>query len=213
MIIHQVFWNFHINGGKELVEIDVFRENTDETKRFCEEYGLTYKMWGLRECEELICDKYPEYLCLWEEFRFPIQKCDFIRYLILYEYGGWYVDCDVHPIKDLSVWRDYTECFACWSDDKSRKPYNAVMYSQAKNPLMKTIMNECEKKTVEKQSMKIYEKWKGRLVFQTTGHFMLNKVVPKSSLYEIMMIDNPKKGISVCADIPYFYDQNVSFWF
>ena len=78
MIIHQVFWNFHINGGKELVEIDVFRENTDETKRFCEEYGLTYKMWGLRECEELICDKYPEYLCLWEEFRFPIQKCDFM---------------------------------------------------------------------------------------------------------------------------------------
>ena len=34
-VIHQIFWPFK---GKELNEIDIFRECVDETKRFCEKH-------------------------------------------------------------------------------------------------------------------------------------------------------------------------------
>ena len=210
MIIHQIFWKFK---DKELHEIPVFKKNVERTKQFCKEHNYQYKMWNLRDCEELIVEKYPEYICLWSEFRFDIQRCDFIRYLILHEYGGWYVDCDVYPIQNLDSLKCFDECFTTWSDDLDRKPYNAVMYSVKNNPLFIEIMKEVEKRVIEKQPIKQYDAWKGRLVFQTTGHRMLANIVPKSSIHELMLIHNEEKDIYVSAANPYFYDENASTWF
>ena len=220
MIIHQVFWKFK---DKELSEIPVFKKNVQRTKQFCKQHNYEYKMWDLKDSEELIVEKYPEYICLWSEFRFDIQRCDFIRYLILHEYGGWYVDCDVYPIQNLdSIFQNncdvgfanevVKECFTTWSDDIHRLPYNAVMYSSKNNPLFIEIMKEVEKRVIEKQAIKQYDTWKGRLVFQTTGHRMLASVVPKSSIHELMLIHNEEKGIYISADNPYFYDENITSW-
>jgi hypothetical protein len=86
------------------------------------------------------------------------------------------------------------------------------MYSVAKNPLFIEIMKEVEKRVIEKQQIKIYDAWKGRLVFQTTGHRMLASVIPKSSIHELMLIYNEEKNIYVCANNPYFYDENITSW-
>jgi len=209
-LIHQIFWKF---TEKDLHEIPSFQRCVSETKDFCQEHGYEYKMWGLKECEELICDKYLHYVDLWNSFRYPIQKCDFIRYLILYEYGGWYVDCDVFPIQNLDSLRNNKEVFTTWDDDKKRLPYNAVMGSSVKNPLFLNIMITCERRTYEKQSMDIYTKWKGRLVFQTTGHHMLNEIVEKESIHNLMLIHNEKKKLYVTSPNPYFMDECVSLWY
>ena len=207
--IHQIFWNFK---GKELEEIDVFRESVDETKRFCEEHEYIYKMWNKKDCEELICDKYPEYIQLWTDFRYDIQQCDFIRYLILHNEGGWYVDCDVYPIQHLGSISHFNEVFTTWEDDIQRKPYNAVMASLPNNSLFIKIANDVESRVYEKQNIKIYEKWKGRLVFQTTGHRMLKQNVPDKCILNLMLIHNEKKKIYVSSSNPYFYDNNASIW-
>ncbi len=212
-IIHQVFWKF---TDKDLHEIPSFKRCVNETKEFCSEggeHGYEYKMWGLKECEELICDKYLHFVDLWNSFRYPIQRCDFIRYLILYEYGGWYVDCDVFPIQDLSSLSDRDEIFTTWDDDKKRLPYNAVLASSVKNPLFLNIMITCERRTYEKQQMDIYDKWKARLVFQTTGHHALAEVVPKESIHNLMLIHNEKKKVYVTSPNPYFMDECVSLWY
>ena len=208
--VHQIYGIF--NDGINLDQIPVFRKNVDRTKKFCKEHNYHYKMWDLKDCEELIIEKYPEYICLWTEFRYPIQKADFIRYLILHQYGGWYVDCDVYPTQNLDYFKGFDECFTSWSDDDQKKPYNAVMYSSKNNPLFIEIMKEVEKRVIEKQSIKQYDTWKGRLVFQTTGHHMLASIVPKSSIHDLMLIHNEKKGIYVSADNPYFYDENITSW-
>ena len=213
-IIHQVFWKF---SDKELHEIPSFKRCTSETKEFCEEYGYEYKMWGLKECEELICDKYLHYVDLWNEFRYPIQKCDFIRYLILYEFGGWYVDCDAFPIQDLESLSDKDEIFTTWNNDKKRLPYNAVMGSSSKNPLFLNIMITSERRTYEKQQMDIYNTWKARLVFHTTGHHLLAEVLAKSnrkeSIHNLMLIHNSNKKVFVTSPNPYFMDECVSLWY
>tara|TARA_R100001440_G_scaffold70849_2_gene93541 strand:+ start:1998 stop:2648 length:651 start_codon:yes stop_codon:yes gene_type:complete len=208
-IIHQVFWAFK---GKELDEIDVFRQSVDETKRFCWASKYEYKMWNLKDCEELIVEKYPEYITLWTEFRFDIQRCDFIRYLILHSYGGWYVDCDVYPIQNLDSLSDVKQIFTSWNDDKDKKPYNAVMGSVKNNPLFLDIMNDIQNRVIEKQNIKIYDTWKGRLVFHTTGHHMLKRHVPKEDIHDLMLIYNEKKKIYTTSDNPYFYDNNASLW-
>jgi len=210
-LIHQVYGIF--NDGIQLHDIPTFQRCVGETKDFCQEHGYEYKMWGLKECEELICDKYLHYVDLWNSFRYPIQKADFIRYLILYEYGGWYVDCDVFPIQNLDSLRNNKEVFTTWDDDKKRLPYNAVMGSSVKNPLFLNIMITCERRTYEKQSIDIYTKWKARLVFQTTGHHMLNEIVEKESIHNLMLIHNEKKKVYVTSSNPYFMDECVSLWY
>jgi len=207
--IHQIFWNFK---GKELDEIKVFKESTDETKKFCSEYKYEYKMWDLKDCEELIVEKFPEYIDLWTEFRYDIQRCDFIRYCILYQYGGWYIDCDVYPIQNLESLRDNQIVFTTWNDDKDNKPYNAVMGSVKRNPLFLDIMDDIQNRVIEKQSKKIYDTWKGRLVFHTTGHHMLKRHVPKEDIHDLLIVYNEKKKIYISAPNPYFYDNNASLW-
>ena len=49
----------------------------------------------------MIEEDFPDYLELWNDFRFPIQRADFIRYCILFKYGGLYLDCDIRPMKNL----------------------------------------------------------------------------------------------------------------
>lgn len=208
-IIHQVFWPFK---GKELNEINVFRECVDETKRFCNEHKYEYHMWDLKKCEELLCEDYPQYIWLWTEFRYDIQRCDFIRYLILHKFGGYYVDCDVYPIQNLESLSHYNEIFTTWNNDEKRKPYNAVMGSVKNNDLFIKISNDIENRVVEKQSMKIYDTWKGRLVFQTTGHHMLKRHVPTDSICDLMLIHNEKKNLFITSNNPYFYDKNASVW-
>ena len=209
-VIHQIFWPFK---GKELNEIDIFRECVDETRRFCEKHKYEYHMWDLKECEELICEEYPQYIWLWTEFRYDIQRCDFIRYLILHKFGGFYVDCDVYPIQNLESLLHYDEIFTTWSNDEKRKPYNAVMGSVKNNDLFIKISNDIENRVVEKQNMKIYDTWKGRLVFYTTGHRMLAEHVPQESISDLMLIHNEKKNLFVTSNNPYFYDKNASIWF
>ena len=209
-IIHQVYGVF--DDGIPLEDIDVFRQSVDETKRYCSEYKYEYRMWDLKDCEELICDKYPQYIDLWTEFRYPIQRCDFIRYLILHSYGGWYIDCDVYPIQSLHTIADAKQIFTSWNNDKDMKPYNAVMGSVKNNPLFIKICNDIEFRTIQKQSIKIYDTWKGRLVFHTTGHHMLKRHVPKEDIHDLLIVYNEKKKIYITAPNPYFFDNNASLW-
>tara|TARA_R110002012_G_C11383778_1_gene583638 strand:- start:42 stop:689 length:648 start_codon:yes stop_codon:yes gene_type:complete len=208
--IHQVFWNFK---GKEIEEIPAYKSSIEKTKKFCQDYNYEYNMWGLKQCEELLCDKYPQYIELWKEFRYSIQQCDFIRYLILHDKGGWYVDCDAYPLQDLKPLSNCSEVFSQFHDDKKKIPCNAQMGSVPNNSLWMTICDDIEKRVIEKQNMKIYDTWKGRLIFQTTGHRMLKANVPDTSIYDLLIVHNDAKNISTKSLNPYFYEGCVSIWY
>ena len=212
--IHQVFWSFTASGaeGKELNDIPKFKEYTTKTQQFANHYGYEYKLWSLKDCEEFLIEYFPQYIVLWTEFRHDIQRCDFIRYLILFIEGGWYSDCDTYPIQDMKPLESNNQVFTTWHIDKHRLPYNAVMGSTDRNPLFLKIMKSVERRTYEKQSKKIYDTWKGRLVFQTTGHWMLNAVIDKKDIHDLLTVFNEEKHIDCSSHNPYFHDSNISSW-
>ena len=210
MKIHQVFWAFREGGS--ISDFPQFVAQTGRTFDYCVKYGIDYKMWGRNDCEKLI-DKYPQYRELWDNFRFPIQRADFIRYLILYDEGGIYLDCDVCPIADIRELFTMKEFFVRWADDPRKLPYNAVMGSQRNNRLFIEIMAEVIRSVEEKNKIKIYEKWVGRLVFQTTGHFMIQRVLKKHPNVLKMNILKIIKGDKIiCGDNPIFEDLNANTW-
>lgn len=50
--------------------------------------GWENHLWTDETADAFIEAKYPHLKTMWEGYRFPIQKIDALRYLILYEYGG-----------------------------------------------------------------------------------------------------------------------------
>jgi mannosyltransferase OCH1-like enzyme len=216
MLVHQIYGIF--NDGKDINEISDYREATRKTKKYCEDNGITYKMWNLEDCEKLIDEHFPHYKELWIKFRYPIQKADFIRYCILYHCGGIYLDCDVHPIREMRNLFNKDYFLVRWND--SHLPYNAIMGFKEGHPLLLDIMKECERSTNEKQNMERYDTWRGRLVFQTTGHFMIQRVlkrnkIPSSDLLNIVSVWNNVKNLMVFPENEggIFMDSNSSQWY
>ena len=214
-LVHQVYGIFDDNIP--LKDIPVFYENVKLTKKFCKLHNYKYKMWNLKMCIKLIKDHYPEYLKLWNDFPLPIQKADFIRYCILHKYGGIYIDCDIHPLRNFDNLFIKPYFFVTWHDDKYKRPYNAILGSQKGESLYKKIMKECEKSFNDKIKNPIYKKWKGRLVYQTTGHWMLKRVLNNEKInnkyiLDILKIKN-KNGKIISGRNPYFEDSNASLWY
>ena len=219
-MIHQIYGIF--NDGIDWRDIPKYRDNVEATQEFCKLHNYEYKLWGLKECQELLNKEFPEYIELWNDFRYPIQRADFIRYCILYQFGGLYIDCDIRPVKNLeSVFKDKL-FFVHWANDKDKLPYNAVMGSHKGQKLFLDIMEECERSYLEKSKMDAYKKWKGRFIFQTTGHRMLERVMKQQKInknkyfHDCLYIDNPdKKGMSAIGTMneSLFFDSNASVWY
>ena len=73
-----------------------------------------------------------------------------MRYLILYHYGGIYLDLDMYPIRDMSKLFDEDYFFTRWHDDKQRLPYIACMGSEPKQEIFQKIAEHCKESTYEK---------------------------------------------------------------
>ena len=211
-IIHQCFGIFQ--DGKSLSDIPIFEECNEKTIKFARENHYDYRLWDHQDAINLIHKYYPQYKQLWEDFTQPIMKADFIRYLILYHYGGIYIDMDIYPIQPFDELLDNQQVFSCWSNDTKSLPYNALMMSEKHNVVFWDIAAHSKISFYDKIKIDVYQEWKGRLVFQTTGHFMINRVLKK---YKIKPMDilkiNSKDNTIISGDNPYFEDYNASIWY
>ena len=208
-IVHQVYGIF--DDGIPLEDIKEYKDAVDQTELYCFTNNIKYKMWSKKLCEELLVDKYPEYIDLYNEFRYDIQRADFIRYIIIYEYGGIYIDCDMF-IKNNNQPYDLFEKDYFFVINRKGRIYNAVFGSYKNNNIFKLILNEIEISII-KQEDKIYDKWKGRLVFQTTGEHMLKRVLKNDINLLTDIIDTKGKDIKKKDNTKYFEDYNCSLWY
>lgn len=63
-----------------------------------------YKLWTDQSVLDFITELYPQYLDKYLKFPFNIQRADFLRYLVVYHFGGVYADIDyecLRPFDDL----------------------------------------------------------------------------------------------------------------
>jgi len=225
MTVHQIYGIF--DDGIPLKDIPVFKENVDKTVEFCDRYDdVNYKMWDLKQCNKLVKQHFSEYSTTWATLKKkpskgrsanPIMAADFIRYCILYHEGGIYIDCDVHPIRDIRYLFKKPYFFVRWANDKRNLPYNAILGSTKAHPLYGEILEEVKRSYREKSKKTIYKRWKGRFIFQVTGHYMLQRVirnypVPLKNILNILRI-HTKSGKIIQGPKPVFEDSNASMWY
>ena len=211
--VHQIFYDI---GKGKLHEIPAFYKCHLHNKEYCKKHKITYKLWSEKQVETLLNKpKNKKYKKVYYEFDQDIQRIDFARYMILWNFGGIYIDLDICIIKNKSIKHlfELPYFFVKWHT--SRLPYNALLGTEKNTQLLEDILDHCKESYYEKKKQPIYKKWKGRFVFQTTGHYMLQRVLKKHKItkfLDIMKI-NTKSGKVVKGPNPLFEDSNVSVWY
>ncbi len=211
-MIHQIFINI---GRGELKDISEFNWSHEKTKVYCNKKEIQHTLWGKKEIEDLI-EKYPEYEELYYGFRYDIQRIDFARLLILYDQGGLYLDLDIQPFENEDIKYIFEKDFFIARWNKSHLPYNAIVGAKKGSPLMLKCIEEVIRSYEEKSKMPIYEKWKARFVFQTTGHYCLHRILKKEVEYSpCVSVYNSIKNICECCEKgqAHFMDGSASVWY
>lgn len=187
MLVSQIWYDW----GKP--KSDLFIKCMDSVSLFCRVNNYKYKVWTEKDCLELLED-YPQYQGMYHNVKYRIMKIDIIRYLILHQYGGVYLDCDIEPVlQSLNL-----------DLDISIDVNTEVMQFRKGNPMILNFLDYVKTQIREKDSISIYKTWKARYVLQTTGprslkRFMKVNKIKKAHTYRINNPHTGGKGKVGCA--------------
>ncbi len=108
-IIHFIWINFKNELEQNPQIPDKYIEVIENTKRILHDYKVI--VWDGYMCNQLLQSTFPEKMELYNSFDHPIQRCDFIRFVILYVYGGIYLDVDRYVLRSFNLllekYKDY----------------------------------------------------------------------------------------------------------
>ena len=89
--VHQIFFNF---DGRALQDHPLFARSHDAFRGM---RGWTYRLWDESSIEHLCKSKYSSLWSAYRRLKFPIQRVDLAKYMVLDTFGGVYADLDVLP--------------------------------------------------------------------------------------------------------------------
>jgi mannosyltransferase OCH1-like enzyme len=166
-IIHQIWI-----GEKPPPYIWINTWKNDYIKTFPE---YQYVLWDNEKCEKLL-NKYPKLQTLYYTEVEYCGKADIVRYVILYEYGGIYIDADSAWINEkcLSSLIDNVNDSGVFASLHNDIPVlaNGVFGCTTNNSSMKKILDELQKYT-----SRSYRRKRNILgVSRVTGHGIFDKL-------------------------------------
>jgi len=91
-IIHQTW--------KTIVVPEEWKDAVESCKTMNNDYK--YILWTDETMEQFVQKEYPDFLNVYKSYKHNIQRCDAFRYLVLYKYGGIYLDMDIVCKKKLN---------------------------------------------------------------------------------------------------------------
>lgn len=107
-----------------------------------------YRFWNEALLDAFIHDNFPEYEQRYRSLSHDIQRWDVIRYLILYQMGGVYVDIDYECLMPIdSLLANHTCCFAREAEAQFQGDtcgayiQNAFMASELGHPFIKELID------------------------------------------------------------------------
>lgn len=145
-IIHQIW----IQG------INDMPENLKEEMQICQQvnHDFRHRLWSEKDILPLLRDVNPLYEDMYLSYERYAQKADLARYVILYIYGGIYLDADMVCHKSL---RDFTHLdfflTAPILSKHIKSMQNCVIGSTPYHPFMKLVLSECVKRRYSKDIM------------------------------------------------------------
>ncbi|MBW4507958.1 MAG: glycosyltransferase [Scytonematopsis contorta HA4267-MV1] len=149
-----------------------------------------YYFWDDKQCRNFLQENYPWFLEVYDSYPYLIQRCDAVRYFLLYHYGGFYIDLDIEFLKSIDdLLEDYELILS-----KLIGFSNAIMGSTAKHPLWPKVFQELDKrKSGIRQKINPFILFGNRenSVCYSTGPLLLNDCIVAEKYHE-------KSTVRVC---------------
>ncbi|CAF0813295.1 unnamed protein product [Adineta ricciae] len=98
-----------------------------------------YRFWNDSSAEHFIRKEYPWFLQTWETYPYPVQRADSLRYLVLYRYGGIFLDMDLHCRRSLGPLRRF-EFISPLADPVGIS--NGFLMVSARHPFFKVLVEQ-----------------------------------------------------------------------
>jgi mannosyltransferase OCH1-like enzyme len=136
-IIHQLWKDENIPDHLLYMQSSVIQHNSE----------YEYIFWTDTKIESFVQTYYPSLFLFYNSFKYIIQKIDFIRLLILYHFGGIYIDIDSLCFGSLDDILKYPVSLINTKKHKAFSNYypfilnNAFISTEKNNHFIKTIIN------------------------------------------------------------------------
>ena len=103
-------------------------------------------LWTDQDIYDFVKTSFPEYLKLFERYSEQIQRVDIVRYMLLYKFGGIYVDLDVACNQNVSFFLDYEVVLPQTGNFLGKLYYsNDFMFSKPGHPFFKYVLEGANK--------------------------------------------------------------------
>ncbi|KAH8897633.1 glycosyl transferase [Thozetella sp. PMI_491] len=101
-ILHHI--GLYRNGPSDALQME-----WQQAKESCLDLhpGWESHLWTDEKADAFIAERFPDFKDTWQSYRYPIQKADALRYFVLYEFGGVYLDLDLICRQSVSPLRRF----------------------------------------------------------------------------------------------------------
>jgi len=135
--------------------------------------GYKYILWTHETMDEFVKMEYPTFYNTYTGYKYDIQRCDAFRYMVLYKYGGIYIDLDIVSKKKLDDLLQYDIVLAK-SSNLSFYYTNSFFMCSPENSFIKFCIEQLPE---YKQSF-VYL-GKHNHIMNSTGPWFLTKIMKK----------------------------------
>jgi mannosyltransferase OCH1-like enzyme len=129
-----------------------------------------YKLWTHATMKEFVKKEYPEFYKTYTSYPYEIQRCDAFRYLVLYKYGGIYIDMDLWCKKPFTPLLKYDLVLV--KSGNYDTITNSFIIATQKNPFIKYCVDN-----LEQYKDNYYIFGKHLHIMNSTGPLFINKMV------------------------------------
>lgn len=158
-----------------------------------------YRFWTDASGRQLLQKHHPYLLRVFDGFGNNVRRSDLLRYVVLYEYGGFYADFDTQTLRSLNkTTMKYASIFPVEPFEHSVMLYNrsfiinnAIMGCRPKHPFLKLLLSDLRKANL-----------KGNPILETGPLYVTRKFIQYNHM-ENGRDDKNKTDFS--SNSPYFY--------
>lgn len=153
----------------------------------------TYTLTTDEDNRRIVKENFPDFLDTYDSFEYPIQRADAIRYMILYLYGGLYLDLDYEMQHSLEPHLVGGDLFFIESVNVGGYLTNSIMASRAGHPIWLDMLNE-----MKTNKGPFYAFGKHLKVITTTGPGMVDRVVKRGKYKYVLLDGNKVNPCNIC---------------
>lgn len=93
----KIYFLYGFLGDSFQIRQPNFQRNLEHWKQMNPDWDLHVLRRHYDQLDKVVKENLPEFWLMYRNYTKPIQQCDIIRYMLMYQYGGVYTDLDVIP--------------------------------------------------------------------------------------------------------------------